>query len=131
MLKLKSSLCTRSSCLVALSILAGCSSVSLPSVSGLWPFGDGVQGREPGPPPNATGYRCEGNRGFYVRTLPSGSVWVILAEREFRLDKQGEAGRFSNGVAVLETTGGDASLTDGPGQAYTGCKIEGAVPAKG
>lgn len=123
--------CSRVLPLLVVSVLAGCSSVSLPSVSSLWPFGDGVQGREPGPPANATGYRCEGNRGFYLRTLPSGSVWVILAEREFRLDKQGEAGRFSNGVAVLETTGGDASLTDGPGQSYTGCKVEGAVRAKG
>lgn len=115
--------------------LAGCSSVSLPTVSGLWPFGDGVQGREPAPPANATPYRCDGNRGFFVRTLPSGAVWVILPEREFRLDKgvgDGAAGgRYTNGIAVLEIKGDEALLNDGPGQAYIGCREPKAAPAKG
>lgn len=125
-----------SAVLLSVLFLAGCSSVSMPSMSGLWPFGDGLQGREPAPPANATPYRCDGNRGFFVRTLPSGSVWVILPEREFRLDKAvgdgAAAGRYSNGIAVLEIKGDEALLNDGPGQAYIGCREPKAVaPTKG
>lgn len=90
----------------------------------LWPFGDGAQGREQGPPPNATAYRCDGNRSFYLRMLEGGAAWVILPEREFRLDKTaGADGRFGNGVATLEIKGETALLNDGPGQAYTGCRV--------
>ena len=72
--------------LLSLSILVGGCSGFNPS--SLWPFGsEGSQGREPGPPPNATAYQCEGNRSFYLRMLPGGAAWVILPEREFRLDK--------------------------------------------
>lgn len=123
-----------STALSALVLLAGCSSVSLPTLPSLWPFGDSVQGRDPAPPANATPYRCDGNRGFFVRTLPSGSVWVILPEREFRLDKAaGESaasGRYTNGIAVLEIKGDEALLNDGPGQAYIGCREPKAAPAK-
>lgn len=116
--------------MICLTILAsGCGGFNPGS---LWPFGDGVQGREPGPPRNATAYRCDGNRAFYLRMLDSGAAWVILPEREFRLDKTaGAAGRFGNGVATLEVNGELATLNDGPGQAYTGCRMPKAEAAKG
>lgn len=114
-------------------LLAGCGSISL------WPFGSsGPQGRDPGPPPNSTTYQCEGKRSFYLRILEGGAAWVILPEREFRLDKvsgaaegpaAGAAGRYGNGVAVLEIKGDEATLTDGPGQAYNGCRVPKADPA--
>ena len=118
----------RGNALLCLSILVGgCSGFNPAS---LWPFGsDGSQGREPGPPPNATAYRCDGNRAFYLRMLENGAAWVILPEREFRLDKTaGAEGRFGNGVAVLDIKGETAVLNDGPGQAYTGCRVPKAEP---
>ena len=113
-------------------LLAGCGGFSL------WPFGsDGPQGRAPGPPPNATTYVCDAKRSFYVRMLEGGAAWVILPEREFRLDKAagtagaadaaGVGGRFTNGAAVLEIKGTEASLTDAPGPAYSGCKVPAAA----
>ena len=108
-------------------LLAGCGGFSL------WPFGtDGQQGREPGPPPNAITYACDAKRTFYVRMLEGGAAWVILPEREFRLDKAAGAaaeGRFTNGNAVLEIKGEEASLTDAPGPAYSGCRVPKSTPA--
>ena len=108
-------------------LLGGCGGFSL------WPFGsDGPKGREPGPPPNATAYVCDAKRSFYVRMLDGGAAWVILPEREFRLDKAtgaGAEGRFGNGTAVLEIKGEEASLTDGQGPAYSGCRLPKSVPA--
>ena len=113
---------------ICLTILAGGCGGFNPS--SLWPFGEGLQGREPGPPPNALAYRCDGNRSFYLRMLDGGAAWVILPEREFRLDKAvGAAGRFGNGVATLEVNGDIATLNDGPGQAYTACRVPKAGPA--
>ena len=115
---------------LCLTLLAsGCGGLNPAS---LWPFGSGPQGRDPGPPPNATAYRCDGNRSFYLRMLEGGAAWVILPEREFRLDKSaGAPARFGNGVAVLEVNGDMATLNDGPGQAYTGCRMPTAEAAKG
>lgn len=115
--------------LICLTILAGgCGGFNPAS---LWPFGAGVQGREPGPPPNATAYRCDGNRWFYLRMLDNGAAWVILPEREFRLDKTvGATGRFGNGVATLDINGEVATLNDGPGQSYTACRVPGKEAAK-
>ena len=113
---------------ICLTILAGGCGGFNPS--SLWPFGEGLQGREPGPPPNALAYRCDGNRSFYLRMLDGGAAWVILPEREFRLDKvAGAAGRFGNGVATLEVNGDIATLNAGPGQAYTACRVPKAEPA--
>lgn len=103
-------------------LLAGCSGFSV------WPFADGPQGRKPAPPPNATAYRCDGGKQFYVRMLEGGAAWVILPEREFRLDKTaGADGRYSNGAAHLEIKAQEASLSDGPGQMYSGCRVPAAA----
>lgn len=109
----------RSLLLALLVALAGCSGARL------WPFGS-EEGR-PSAPENAVEYRCDGNRGFHLRMLAGGGAWVILPEREFRLDRvAGATGRrYSNGIAVLDF-GADASaaatLNDGPAIAYAGCK---------
>lgn len=117
----------RSGLLLAALFLGGCGGVNI----SLWPFGgDGPQGRERGPPPNATAYSCDGNRSFHLRLLDGGAAWVILPEREFRLDKTaGTEGRYGNGVAVLEIKPEEATLSDGPGQAYAGCRVSKAAPA--
>jgi membrane-bound inhibitor of C-type lysozyme len=82
-------------------------------------------------PVNATEYRCDAGKGFYLRMLDDGaSAWVILPEREFRLDKADKAAgasgsRYASRVATLELNGNEARLTDEPDIAYTGCKVPG------
>ena len=100
-------------------LLAGCGSLSV------WPFG-AEEGRAV-VPANATHYVCDANRGFYLRFLASGEAWVILPEREFRLDRVAAAPgrRYSNGAATLDLgadAAAEASLNDGPVIAYSGCK---------
>jgi membrane-bound inhibitor of C-type lysozyme len=76
-------------------------------------------------PPNSVEYRCDAGKGFFLRTADSGaSAWVILPEREFRLDRTGGAAgsRYENRVARLELNGEQATLTDGP-DTFSGCKL--------
>ena len=108
--------------LCATFLIAGCGSVNL------WPFGsDGARERSRRPA-NATEYQCEGGKHFYVRYPDAGaSAWVIFPEREFRLDKVAAASgtRYSNGSAMLEVNGNEATLNDGPAISFTGCKSAG------
>ena len=105
------------------SLSAGCSSVNL------WPFDSGSPELSR-TPANATEYFCNNDRRFYVRFLDNGaSVWVILAEREFRLDKADSTAttRYTNKSAILEINEAkEVSLRDGATLAFTGCKAGGA-----
>jgi membrane-bound inhibitor of C-type lysozyme len=96
----------------------------------VWPFKSDKGVERSRVPANATEYQCAANKKFYVRRLEGGtSVWLILPERELRLDRQGSEGnRYGNGVAVLDLSGSEASLTDGSAPAYAGCKTT-ATPA--
>jgi hypothetical protein len=107
--------------LLAAIALAGCSSVNL------WPFGGGTQELSR-TPPGATEYLCNNDRRFYARFLDNGaSVWVILPEREFRLDKVDSGGRYTNRSAILEINEAkEISLREGATLAFTGCKAGGA-----
>jgi membrane-bound inhibitor of C-type lysozyme len=100
-------------------LIGGCSSVNV------WPFGgDSKTGSSSRVPENATEYRCEGNKTFYVRYPDGGkSAWVILPDRQVSLDKVAadSGSRYSNGIAVLRIDGTDVSLTDGPSISYRGC----------
>ena len=82
-------------------LLAGCGGVNL------WPFGDG--GRDISrAPANATKYQCDGGKRFYVRNLEdAAAVWLILPEREVRLNKVAAAAgaRYATGKLTLEITG--------------------------
>ena len=106
-------------------LLPGCGGVKL------WPFGsDAVQERSR-TPANATEYQCAGGKRFFVRTLEGGAaVWLILPERELRLDKlAADAGlRYGNGIAVLEIKGSEASLKDGTAISFSGCKTGSQQP---
>lgn len=101
-------------------LLSGCSSVKV------WPFeGDKTAGRQTGPA-NATEYQCAGGKRFYVRYLDNGATaWLIYPDREVGLAKAASGTRYSNGVAVLEFSGSEATLTDPPAIAYSGCKAVG------
>src|SRR4030088_2556420 len=81
-------------------LVAGCGGMSLPT---LWPLGERDLERSR-VPANSITYLCAGGKRFYLRYLDNGAAaWVILPEREFRLDKvAGDAGtRYGNGKAVL------------------------------
>jgi membrane-bound inhibitor of C-type lysozyme len=99
--------------------LAGCGGINV----NVWPFGGGEKYQDRSKAPaNATAYQCDSGKGFYVRTLEDGAaVWLILPDREVRLGKVSEA-RYSNGIAVLELSGGNATLADGSAAGLKGCK---------
>ena len=62
--------------------LSACSSVNL------WPFGGDKEQDPSRTPAGATAYQCEGGKRLFVRYLDnSAAAWVILPEREFRLNK--------------------------------------------
>src|SRR3972149_5004100 len=99
---------------------AGCS-----SIDNYNPFGESKPA-EARKPENSTEYQCDNGKHFYVRMLDKGNAaWLIYPDREVNLDKiAGGAGtRYSNGIAVLDINGAEATLNDGPKIAYTGCKV--------
>ena len=85
-------------------------------------------------PANSITYQCQGGKRFYLRYLDNGAAaWVILPEREFRLDRvSADAGtRYGNGKAVLTVNGDEIALSDGPTVSYAACKVPApAEPAK-
>jgi membrane-bound inhibitor of C-type lysozyme len=102
-------------------VLGACSSMSV----NLWPFGGASEQDLSRPPPGATAYQCEGGMRLFVRYLDNGAAaWVILPEREFRLNKatSGSGTRYSNGNATLDVIDGGATLSDGATVTYAGCK---------
>jgi hypothetical protein len=109
--------------------LAACGGMSMPN---LLPFGQERNLERSRVPVNSVTYQCAGNKRFYLRYLDGGAAaWVILPEREFRLDKVGgDAGRFGNGKAELAINGEEATLSDGPTVSYSACKVATAEPPK-
>ena len=106
--------------------VSGCAGVSMPAMPSLWPFGDEKNLERSRVPVNSITYQCAAGKRFYLRYLDNGAAaWVILPEREFRLDKvSADAGtRYGNGKAVLTIIGDEASLSDGPTISYAGCKV--------
>ncbi len=101
-------------------VLAGCGGISL------WPFGESGPTEVGRKPANATEYRCEGARSFYVRSLEGGAVWLIAPDREIRLERIGgpESARYGVGRIVLELSSEAATLSDPPAT-YAGCKRAG------
>lgn len=105
-------------------LLAGCGEIN---VKKYIPFGSDTVQERSRTPANATEYQCAAGKRFFVRTLDGGAaVWLILAEREVRLDRLGASSRYSNGIAVLEINGNEATLTDGAAAAFSGCKAAGS-----
>ncbi len=101
-------------------LLTGCGGFNL------WPFGG--EENQTRTLSDATEFQCAGGKRFHVRYLDNGgAAWIIFPEREFRLDKAASAAgtRYSNGIAVLEVNGNEATLADGSASAFTGCKAAG------
>ena len=81
-------------------------------------------------PANATEYQCAGGKRLHIRTLDGGqAVWLILAERELRLDRIGSSQRYGKGTTVLEFDGNRATVSEGAAATYSACKTGGAEPA--
>ncbi len=112
--------------LTAAVLLAGCGDIN---VKKYLPFGgESTIQERPRTPANSVEYLCAGNKRFYLRTLEGGAaVWLILPERELRLDRlgSGEGTRYSKGNTVLELNAADATLNDGATLSFTGCKTGG------
>jgi membrane-bound inhibitor of C-type lysozyme len=107
--------------LACVALLGGCGDMKVK----LWPFGGDTVRERSRTPADAAEYQCAGGKRFFVRALDGGAaVWVILLEREIRLDRLGSANetRYGNGIAVLEINGSEATLKDGPAVSYAGCK---------
>ena len=103
--------------------LSACSSMSVDKV---WPWGDESSPNQPKRLANAIEYQCEGGKRFHVRYADNGNTaWLIYSDREVSLAKEAAATRYTNGIAVLEVNGAEASLKDGPAVTYTGCKAAG------
>jgi membrane-bound inhibitor of C-type lysozyme len=101
-------------------LLAGCGEMN---VKKYLPFGNDTVQERSRTPANAAEYQCAGGKRFYLRTLEGGAaMWLILPEREVRLDRIGASSRYSNGIAVLELNGNEATLTDGAAVSLAGCK---------
>lgn len=111
-------------------LLSGCGGAGV-NVGGLWPFG-GDSGKERSRvPPNSVAYQCDGGKRIYLRYLDNGAAaWVILPEREFRLEKvSAETGvRYGSGKAVLNIGESEVTLSDGPTVNYARCKIPSVAP---
>ncbi len=109
-------------------LVAGCESMSIPALLGEKNL---ERSRVPA---NSVTYQCAGGKRFYLRYLDNGAAaWVILPEREFRLDRvAGDGGtRYGNGKAVLTVNGEEVALSDGPTVSYAACTVPApAEPAK-
>lgn len=101
-------------------LLVGCGSLGLSN-----PF-DGSSRERSTAPENAMHYLCEHNKHFYVRMLNNGQdVWLIYPDHELDLPKMASGDkRYSNGKAILDLSGLEATLTDGDAINYQGCKVE-------
>lgn len=109
-----------SAMLVLAATLAGCGSVKI------WPFGSDAPQERARVPANAVEYQCPGGQRFHVRWLDGGgSAWLILSDREVRLDRSGTATHYSNGITSLDVGEGVAALSD-RALTLSGCKTAAA-----
>ena len=108
-------------------LLSACGDMNLKKYN---PFsGDPVQERSR-TPANATEYQCAGGKRIYIRNQDAAeAVWLILPERELRVDRVGSSTRYSTGTTVLELNGNIATVSEGPAVTYSACKTGGAEPA--
>jgi membrane-bound inhibitor of C-type lysozyme len=103
--------------------VTGCGGLSMKDI----PLVGGSASSQAKVPANATEYQCTNGKKFYVRMLDGGATaWLIYPDRETALTKASSGNRYTNGVAVLEINGSEATLNDGPTIAYSGCKPPGA-----
>ena len=112
----------RTAALVCATLLLGaCSSVNLDILS----IGRAKEQDVSRTPAGATAYQCDANKRLFVRYLDNGAAaWIILPDRQFRLNKTTSASgsRYSNGNATLDIKDNAATLSDGATATHADCK---------
>lgn len=110
--------------LIAASALlcAGCGSVSV------WPFGESGPAEVNRSITDATEYRCDDGKRFWVRRIEGGAVWLIAPDRQLRLERAGAEGRYATGKVMLQLDAAAATLIDPPAE-FANCRIP-APPAE-
>lgn len=103
---------------IALALLSGC--------SGGWrPWGNADREQSQRLPDGAVELSCAQAKRLVVRYAADGtSVWVMLPDRQFRLDRVAgsSAERYSNGASTL-TVEGDGIVLDADGaRQFSDCK---------
>jgi len=106
--------------LAATTLLAGCGDMK-PKI---WPFGESGPKERSREPTGASEYQCAAGKRFHLRRLEGNAVWLILPEREVRLEGSGGT-RYVKGGLVLELGSEKSTLTDGATATYVDC-----VPAQ-
>jgi hypothetical protein len=102
----------------ALVLIAGCS-----TIGEIWTGGPREQSRVRR---DATQLACDAGKTLMVRREP-GSIWMILPDREFRLDAvQGAGDRYSNGRTTLTIAGGsEVSVEEAGAPQFSACRVAG------
>ena len=106
--------------LMSSALLAGCGEMKMK----VWPFGDSGPRERTRDPSNAMEYQCAAGKRFHLRMIDGGAAaWLILPEREVRLERIGEsATRYGKGALLLELGTEAVSLADGATISHVNCK---------
>ena len=108
---------------LSLLLLNACSSINLDKekITDIFSLDDENQTISP---ENSIQFNCDQNQTFFVRYLEDkNAVWVILDNREFRLEKDlVDNNKYSNGKTVLEISQGNMSITSNEKSLYKQCK---------
>lgn len=102
--------------LVALLATGACS-----TLGNLW--GGGGPKELPRVRDDAVAMSCDAGKTLLVRMEPGGkSAWIILPDREFRLDLVPGDTRYSNGRTTLIVKGDQVSVEEGGASSFANCR---------
>jgi hypothetical protein len=104
-------------------LLNACSSINLDKdkITDIFSLDDENQTLSP---ENSIQFTCDQNQTFFLRYLEDkNAVWIILDNREFRLEKDlVDDNKYSNRKTVLEISQGNVSITSNEKSLYEQCK---------
>ena len=108
---------------ICLLLLNACSSINLDKekIKDIFSLDDENQLLSP---ENSIQFTCNQNQTFFLRYLEDkNAVWIILGNREFRLEKDlVNDNKYSNGKTVLEISEDNISITSNEKFIYKQCK---------
>ena len=91
-----------------------------------WPFGSSG-GEANRIPPGAAEFACARGKRLFVRFADDGrSAWVILPDREFRLERKEGSDAYTNATTRLSATGDSTQLDVEGTRQYADCKRKSA-----
>lgn len=105
--------------LLTMSLLAGCGDMKMK----VWPFGDSSPRERSRDSAQGTEYLCAAGKRFNLRLIEGGAAaWLVLPEREVRLERLGGEGmRYGKGALLLEQGAETVSLVDGAVISHAAC----------